>query len=122
MTFMEGLIGTDYITFTSGKMQRLTTMAMTQVSSSPEWVDYQLPPSVRDTAQHMMSTLNKIANAATAASNAQMHPPYSTEEFLAGMAGRSSLHLLTGYCALAPEPQLHCKHGLDASYVAKGLG
>lgn len=62
MTFMEGLIGMNFIRYVGSNMQRIIMETIYLAGSSPDWQGYQLPESVYNSAHQMLLTLSNIHN------------------------------------------------------------
>ena len=62
MTFMESLIGMNFIRYVGSNMQRIITETIFLAGSSTDWQSCQLPDSVFSRAHQMLLTLSNIHN------------------------------------------------------------
>ena len=62
MTFMESLIGMNYIRYVASNMQHIIRETIYLAGSSAEWLGYQLPEPVYSGAHQMLLTLSNIHN------------------------------------------------------------
>ena len=62
MTFMESLIGMNFIRYVGSNMQRIIMETIYLAGSSPDWQGYELPESVYSSAHQMLLTLSNIHN------------------------------------------------------------
>ena len=60
MTFMESLIGMNFIRYVGSNMQRIITETILLAGSSPDWQGFPLPESVYSSAHQMLLTLTNI--------------------------------------------------------------
>ncbi|KAL3137629.1 hypothetical protein ABBQ38_004906 [Trebouxia sp. C0009 RCD-2024] len=60
MTFMESLIGMNFIRYVGSNMQRIITVTILLAGSSPDWLGFPLPDSVYGSAHQMLLTLTNI--------------------------------------------------------------
>ena len=60
MTFMESLIGMNFIRYVGSNMQRIIMETIFLAGSSADWQGYQLPESVYSSAHQMLLTLTNI--------------------------------------------------------------